>query len=419
MEAVLRRLTPRAVAIVCGTVAAVVALFTQWASRRPDFHPSLLLNVADTDAIAGYVREADPGFKFVSAMDHYDGVYFYAMARDPFALGQAHDLIDLAAYRYGHPLYSWLAGLLSFGQPKLLPWVFWLLSLASMFAAGFLLSLLVRRLGGSGWWGLAVAASPGLLFSASTALTEPAQVALVAAIVLVWLREKPNPWLLGGLLVATCLTKEQLVLVPIALLVDAGLRVARGESVGWGRLGALAAGPVALGGWLVFVRSQFTAEQLAYDAGNIGIPLLGWFETFDRAGALRASDFHGSQIGSTATPGLVAIAVVLGAATVVGLLRRDAFSWVVILQAGLVMCLGWRTLLYPHEMFRIPSVAVVLAVALLGAGLRTRGATAPEPIHPSPEPAPAADRVTPPAPELGSEAPPKPYEGRHARRSPG
>ncbi len=361
----------RRIGLACGVVASVVAVFTQWASHRPDFHPSLLLNVAESDGIAGRIRALDPGFRFVAPDDHYDGVYFYAMARDPFALGVEHDLIDLAAYRYGHPLYSWIAGLLSGGQATWLPWVFWVMSVVSMFAAAFLVSRLVHRLGGSPWWGLAVAASPGLLFSASTALTEPAQVALVCAALLLWIRRAPSA-LLGGVLVAICLMKEQLVLVPLALLITYGFQVASERRVSWSRLAALAAGPVVLGAWLLFVRGQFSAEQQSYDDGNIGWPLVGWMDTFTRAGDMRSGAFEASQIGSTASSGLIAMGVVLVAASVVGLQRRDALGWVVVLQAGLISCLGWRTLLLPHEMFRIPSVAVLLAVILLAVGWRRR-----------------------------------------------
>ena len=56
-------------------------------------------------------------------------------------------------------------------------------------------------MGASPWWGLAVAASPGLLFSASGALTEPLQVALVCAALLVWGSPRAQPGLLAGLLV--------------------------------------------------------------------------------------------------------------------------------------------------------------------------------------------------------------------------
>lgn len=76
-----RQPRPNVIAMICGGVAAAVALFTQWASRRPELHLSQLLNIADTDPIASYVRGVDPGFKFVTAVEHHDGLYFWAMAR--------------------------------------------------------------------------------------------------------------------------------------------------------------------------------------------------------------------------------------------------------------------------------------------------------------------------------------------------
>ena len=41
----------------------------------------------------------------------YDGAYFYAIARDPIATGQAHRLLNEAPYYWGHPAYGWLAWL--------------------------------------------------------------------------------------------------------------------------------------------------------------------------------------------------------------------------------------------------------------------------------------------------------------------
>ncbi|MGJ3507228.1 AZOBR_p60025 family cell surface glycopolymer formation protein [Enemella sp. A6] len=364
---VLRRPTkPEVVALWCGLSAFLAALITQWAAKRPAFHPSLLLNVSEASPMAEYIRAIDPGFHFVSSTEHYDGVYFYAMALDPFAMGQAHTLIDLAAYRYGHPLYSWVAAVMSAGQVSLLPWVFWLMSLGSMFAAGFFASRLVARLGGSPWWGLAVAMSPGLLYSSSTALTEPAQVALTCAVLLWLTRPRSNPAVLAIMVVALCLLKEQLVLVPVALAIAEGVAVVGRRRLHPGRLLAFLAGPLALGAWLYFVRNRFDAAAKTYDEGNIDLPLRGWFQIFDYAAALRERDFFSSQIGTTVVPGIIAIAVVLTVASVIAVRRRDALSWVVLLQAAVVTCLGWRTLMYPHEMFRIPAVALVLAVLLIG-----------------------------------------------------
>lgn len=360
-----RPLPSQGVSLMCALVAGCVAILTQIASRRPAFHPSLLLNVADTDALAPHIAALDPSFQFTVASDHYDGVYFWAMAQDPFAQGQAHELIDLAAYRYGHPLYSWIAGTISLGNASWLPVVFWLLSVLSFAGAAWAVSRYVSHMWGSPWWGLLVACSPGLLFSASTVLTEPFQVLVVFALLLQWRKKDPHYWLLASLSVAVCLTKEQLVLVPVALGVSILAPLLRGKRESWARLGALAAGPVCLGLWLAYISTRFTDEQKYYDSGNIGIPFVGWLETFDLAGALRVGDFNSSQIGSTTVPGLMAVAAVILAGSVIGLVRRDALGWIVVLQGALISALGWRTLLYPHEMFRIPSVALLFACTLI------------------------------------------------------
>lgn len=342
-----------------------MAVVAQLAAHPSPFHPSQLLTVADSDRLSGMVVGLDPSFQLTVANNHYDGVYFLAMALDPFATGQAHDLIDLAAYRYGHPLWGWIAAALSFGRPAAMAGVFWLMSVASMAFAGATAALVARRAQASPWIGLVVAASPGLLFSATTALTEPFQVALICAIILAWQRERQRWWLLTLLSVAMCLTKEQLVLVPAALtLLELG-RILTHSRVRWPSLAALAAGPVALGAWLLYVRGRFSSEQSTYDDGNIGTPVLGWLKTFDLANNLRLGESDASQIGSTVVPGLLATAVVLIVATIVGLRRRGPLGIVVALQTMLISTLGWRTLLYPHEMFRIPSVALTLAVLLL------------------------------------------------------
>ncbi|MDU7360807.1 MAG: hypothetical protein E7L00_06330 [Propionibacteriaceae bacterium] len=360
-----------------GLVALVVALATQVASHWGVFHPSLLLNVADTDPIAPMIAAVDPSFHFTTAADHYDGVYLWAMARDPFATaGGAHELIDLAAYRYGHPLYAWIAGALSLGHAPALPWIFWGLSLASMAGAAVALSRLAMRLGGSPWLGLIVGCSPGLLFSASSALTEPAQLLVIAVLCLRWLNQRTTALEIGALTAVMCLMKEPLVLVAVGLGLSALVDAARTRALAWRRCLALLAGPVVLGGWLLFIRSRFDAEQKTYDDGNLGRPIDGWIETFQYATGLRFGDAMQSQIGSTAVPGLMATAALLVAASVVGLRRLDALGLVVVLQTVLVSCLGWRTLLYPHEMFRIPSVPVALAVLLLAVAV-TKSANTP------------------------------------------
>lgn len=343
----------------------VVTVVAQYTSRMGDFHPSLLLNVPDGDGLAQYIRSLDPDFRFVSTHDAYDGRYFWTMAVDPFARGEAHDLIDLAAYRYGHPLYSWVAALLSFGHVKWLPVIFWVLSVVSMGAAAGLTSTLASRLGASPWCGLLVAFSPGLLFSATMALTEPAQVAVVAGLILLWQSPKSSPWLIGFTVAAMCLLKEQLVLVAFAIGLSMIVDWIGRREWNWGRCAALFAGPITVGLWLFYVRAQFTAEQKHYDDGNVTRPLVGWIETFEMAYGFRSGDPATSQIGSVVAPVLIATAAVILVAAVIGLRRLDALGLIVVCQAILISTLAWRTLLFPHEMLRIPSVALTLACLLL------------------------------------------------------
>lgn len=210
--------------LVNGFVALLTALLSQHFAH-PGFTPSHFLNVVSGEKLAAYIREQDPSFHFTEGADHYDGAYFWAMAADPFAQGTAHTLIDLSGYRYGHPMWSWISRLLSFGNIAWLDLVFWLMTLGSMFAAGFSLSKVAAAYGVSPWAGLLVGVSPGLLFAANCSLTEPFQVVLICALLLLNRRPRLGAAGLCGLGVVSviaCLTKEQLILC-IAALVLANL----------------------------------------------------------------------------------------------------------------------------------------------------------------------------------------------------
>ncbi len=355
----------------CAMLAVVATAVDQWMSHWPDFRLSLLLDVPASRPIAGYIRQLDPSFTFSVPGESYDGVYYWAMAVDPLARGTAHNLIDLSGYRYGHPFLGWMASLLSLGNAQWLPEVFWFLSLATMAAAAWFASRLANQMGGSPWIGLVVAASPGLVFSATSALTEPLQVALVLAALLVWMRHRlSRPVLLAAILVATCLTKEQLVLLPCALALEFGIDWLRHRGrLDWRALPVLAVGPLALLAWRAYLRTVMTVEQMDYpEANNIGAPFSQWRLLLDYATMLRNPDDPGAQIGGTAPTLIVATGVVLVLGAVVGLGRLDALGFLVTFLTGLMTCLGWRTLMFPHESLRTPCVALTLALVSLLVG---------------------------------------------------
>ena len=112
------------IAIACALAAiAPAGLPAGSAIATAKGQPSVLVRMSSSEPMAAIARETDPQFYFVQPEDHYDGSYFYAIARDPFATGPEHKLIDQAAYRYSHGGYGLLAWLVSFGRLSMIPTV--------------------------------------------------------------------------------------------------------------------------------------------------------------------------------------------------------------------------------------------------------------------------------------------------------
>ena len=99
----------RWVPVLCATMAAALGLLVASATVR-GHGVTLLVHMSANEPIAQLVP---PPLSVVGRGAHYDGVYYYAVARDPLARGQAHELVDSASYRYVHPGYGWLAWIAS------------------------------------------------------------------------------------------------------------------------------------------------------------------------------------------------------------------------------------------------------------------------------------------------------------------
>jgi hypothetical protein len=149
------------VALLCAAAAAAVSAAAALAVLSVEhWQPSVLIRMGAGEPLAPVARKTDPDFAFVDAAGHGDGVYYYAIARDPFATAKEHQLIDGAAYRYGHPGFSWLAFAASAGRNELLPLIFLLLGVAGMAIAACTAALIAADLGWSPWIGLLVALQP-------------------------------------------------------------------------------------------------------------------------------------------------------------------------------------------------------------------------------------------------------------------
>ncbi|MFM8894727.1 MAG: hypothetical protein ACKOE2_04940, partial [Actinomycetales bacterium] len=121
-----------------------------------------------------------------------------------------------------------------------------------------------------------------------------------------------------------------------------------------------------LAGWLAYVQSRFDAMPAPVDEGNVDLPGVGWLKAFELATWLqRQGTLDAQQIGSTSPVMLVAIAVLLLAALWAARNLRSPLDGVLGTLVVLMAVLSWRTLLYPHELYRIPALSVLAALGVL------------------------------------------------------
>jgi hypothetical protein len=362
-------MNPRSIALACAAAAIAVSGIAVATSIEPvDWRVSALVHMSETEPLAPVARASDPKFVFVNQEAHYDGVYFYAMARDPFARGHEHTLIDRPAYRYGHVGYGWLASVASFGRAKAVPAALLMLGLVGIGVAGFAGSLLAREFGWSGWWGLVVAGSPGLIFAVTANTSEPVAAAFLTLGLLAWAQKR---WRFAALwFAAMCLTKEPLLVVPVGLAVWELVEHARGRAREGSleRVALLAIGPVLFLAWYAYLRVTFGVWPFQQEAQDfLTFPFAGWIDSMRRAGELARGSFQASQVGNAA----VALLAVWGLVLIIGFVRARKFEAfihpVFILMALVIVSLNWLGLQYPKDLIRESAMTLlVLPLAIAG-----------------------------------------------------
>lgn len=358
----------RRVALACALVAVVAGLVSVAAAMSAQsWSVTALVRTASDDPIAGLTSTIDPDFQFVEPGGHYDGSFFYAVAIDPLARGQAHGLIDRAAYRYAHPGYGWAAWLVALGRPSFVPWALFLVGLAGMAVAAATASLIARRFGWSPWWGgLVVALSPGLLFSLTADTSEPIGLALMGLLLLAWLNRR---WAWVAVLsVCVSLVKEPLLIVPIGLALWELIQTMRGNASADGsiRVAALAAGPIAFAAWNVYLVSRFHLWPASQASDLLTLPpFAGWVDTFGRAAEMAHRGNEPMQIGTFT----IAVLPFVAGALLVGVVRavrlRTFLDLMFLGFALIVFSLNWLQLLNPKDLIREVALAFVLLPAVL------------------------------------------------------
>lgn len=352
-------------ALACALVAVATALGAALTTVSvADWQVTALVRMAAEQPLAPLARASDADFAFVHYHGRGDGVSYYAIARDPLARGEEHELIQWAAYRYGHPGFSWAALLLSAGDPALVPFAFLLLNLAGMGVAAGAASLIARELGHSPWGGLLVALNPGLIYATTIDTSEPVAAALLALVLLAWLRGR---WQLGlPILAALCLVKEWFVLVALGLAVWELLQYRRsGRRQVVTRIAGLGASVIPFALWYLYVVVHFGSWPAAPAGELLQLPLTGWAQTARLAADLGLQTFDRVVVGHAALPLLAVVGLALLLGIVRSLRLRNPIQLVYLAFMPVVLGLNSLNLLYTKDLIRTLAVPLALVPAVL------------------------------------------------------
>ena len=357
---------PILIAIACAVIGVAisgVAILSVLAQKGAD--PSALVRMSEAEPLSELARSIDPGFEFVPPAAHYDGVYFYAIAIDPFATKTAHTLIDLSPARYSHAGYGWMAWVFSLGRPESVPTALVLVGLLSIGAASAIGSVISNQLGQSAWGGLFVALNPGLIYSVTADTSEPFGALLLGLLFLAW---RSRRWILVGLLsVALSLTKEIFLILLFGFFVWRCLKALRDRSRERliAPLIALSTGPVVWIAWQIYLHSSFDGFAFSETPKLIYFPLTGWVDALTIAAGLGVSTADSAQVGQASVPLLCASAGLLAIGIFKAARLRNVFDSAYLFVAVFTFCYGPLQLVYPKDWIRLGSTAFLLLPAVL------------------------------------------------------
>ena len=305
-----------------------------------------------------------------------DGQPMFELAQDP-TLARAVETFGspaMAAYRAQRIAVPYAAWALTLGRPALMPAALGVLTVASAGALVAGVAVLLRRRGAPLFWAPAAVLLPGALTSIAWWGCDLPAVAAGLWGALLWTSARPRRLAAVLLMVVAALARENMALVPVALVL-----------AGHGRPGlvrcslrqaspALLAPFVALAGWLAIVHARVGAWPWERSDGALDLPLRGLL--------LAARVVQDPAVSALALAGCVA-AVVL----VVRWERRSWLGVLALLHAGLGVVMGelvWESWRY----FSRPLLPLLVAGLVVGID-RWAPKTAPAGVAALPRPSTA------------------------------
>jgi hypothetical protein len=290
-----------------------------------------------------------PAGLYVFGSNGYDGQFYYRLALDPADLHRTAFGITLdhpyRLQRIGYPALAWL---FSLGHHGLVPIALVLVNVLAVAAIGLLGGMLAVESGRHAIWGLLLAGYFGFFKSVGCDLTEPVAAACLLGGVLAYRRKHPA---VAGLLFAYgALTRETVMIAPLAILLVRLAAAARGRFLAGFRVGApdLAWGlPVLVfTGWQLVLRAATgTLVALSGVGGNAnrGLPFAQLGDAIRKNVGLLETPTYGAYIWfaevATLLVFVVAGLVLLRSTTVPGYERLAFVAFII--ELGILSNVIW------------------------------------------------------------------------------
>jgi hypothetical protein len=209
--------------------------------------------------------------------DGYDGQFYYALSRAPFAKHSAgFDVAPKRQLRLFYPLLCWSV---TGGDPVRLLWAMPLVNLAAIASLAWLGALVAARQGFSPWWGVLLPLAVNAGLAALRDLTDVVSTFTLAALLVGWLFRRPW-WQLGLAGAAAVFSREQNAAVLAIVLVCAAWERR------WLTCAGLAAALALWFGWVAWlVQTYQDSPFLTEQEGNFTRwPFYGWFYAWTHLG---------------------------------------------------------------------------------------------------------------------------------------
>jgi len=164
----------------------------------------------------------------VNSSQGYDGQFFYVQALDPLLLHNSTVSSLRAAgeaFRLQRVAYPALAFLLAAGQSGAIPFALLLVNVLVLLGLTAGLAIYAHRRGWSTLWATAIALMPGMLLPTLRDLSDPLATAGTLAGLLLW--RSGRRWPAALALTVAVLTREVMMVVVVAVAVEAGARAWR------------------------------------------------------------------------------------------------------------------------------------------------------------------------------------------------